>query len=92
MKLNKMDKLEIGISIAGMILGLIAIIITKNITWIVTTIVWFNLVLEKYCNKKLNNTHKLYEETLERFIKTQKEKISLLEERISLMETEDKCK
>lgn len=81
MKLNKMDKIEIGISIIGTILSVIIIIITKDFKWAVTTILWFNLTVEKYCNKKLNSTHKLYEETLEKFIKSQKEKICLLEEK-----------
>ena len=87
-----MDKIEIGISILGTILSLIIIIITKDFKWVVTTILCFNLTVEKYCNKKLNSTHKLYEETLEKIIKSQKEKICLLEEKINLMEMEEKCK
>ena len=79
-KLDNIEKIIIGLCIIAMISNIISLVLSKNLVWALSAMLWGNLIIDEYLNSKIKKLDDLQINTLLKIIGNQNEIINELEE------------
>ena len=82
-KIDNIEKIQLWLKIIMVVFSVIVAVKEKDATWIVVSILWANLALERYFNAKIIKGRDYLEEIQDKYIKEQNKMIDDLIEKLS---------